>query len=269
MTAAAERSAILFAVPGTSYPEAAADYDPIDRAAERRFPKVERRWAYTSAPIRRKLAAQGSPAAGPAEALAALAQAGATRVAVVSLHMTDGKEYRELAAVVEDLRRAPQGAPRARLGPALMSCESDWERAVRALLAALPETPGQGDRVVLVAHGSLERHAVRTLRAAAEIGARIDRRLSLAMMLGTPGLEETIAACRAAAPPRVWLVPCLVAAGYSVREEIAGTGEKSWRTAFERAGIACAPVVKGLGEVAGVVDLWMNQAGRLLDELAG
>ena len=268
MTARVGRRAILFAVPGTTCPGAAGTFDLIDRAAGLRFPDVERHWAYTSAPIRRKLAAQGHPVPGPAEALAALARAGVTRLAVVSLHMTDGMEYGELAEVVADYRREQAGAVRVGLGPALMTDAAGWERAVRTMLAALPGTAGSRDRVVLVAHGSRELQAVNTLRTAAAIGARVDPRLTLAMMLGKPGLEETVAACREAAVPRVWLVPCLVAAGYSVRDEIAGAGATSWRAAFERAGIACTPVVKGLGEHADIVELWLEQAARLLDKLA-
>lgn len=258
-----QRRAILFAVPGTTCPEASTTFAEIDGAARQRFPDAERHWTYTSAPIRRKLAAQGCPVPAPADALAALAQDGMERVAVVSLHMTDGMEFGELAEVVEQFRHT--GAMRVSMGRALMSGERDWERAVRAVLGELPGSPDAGDRIVLVAHGSREPRAVRTLQAAAAVCARIDPRLMLGMMLGAPGLDDTVRTCQTAGARRVWLVPCLVAAGYSVRDEIAGTGERSWRSAFERVGIACTAVTRGLGEYPGIVEIWVEEAATLLN----
>jgi sirohydrochlorin cobaltochelatase len=56
----------------------------------------------------------------------------------------------------------------------------------------------------------------------------------------------------------------MVVAGFTAREDIAGEGEKSWATSLTRAGIEVIPVIRGLGELDGVVEIWLDQADELL-----
>ncbi len=255
---------ILFAVPGTTCPEARVAFAQIERAALSRFPGVAVRWAYTSGPVRRKLVAQGIEAKSPADALAGMRAEGLTQVAVVSLHLTDGMEFGELAETVLEFGHQAGPGPGIALGHALMASESDWRRALAAMMAALPETPQAQDRVLLVAHGSQDPRAEKTLVMAAQVGCKVDSRLTLGMILGRPGRDEVVRTFQAQGVKKVWLVPCMVVAGYSARDEIAGAGGQSWATALRQAGLEVVPVVRGLGEIAGVVDIWMDQAESLL-----
>jgi sirohydrochlorin cobaltochelatase len=84
------------------------------------------------------------------------------------------------------------------------------------------------------------------------------------MILGKPGREAVVQECREAGVKKVWLIPCMVAAGYSAQEEIAGPGEHSWATALRRSGIEVVPVTRGLGDILGIVELWLEQAGDML-----
>jgi sirohydrochlorin cobaltochelatase len=257
------RRGILFAAPGTTCREARGAYGHIERVAGSRFPDTDVRWTYTSSGIRRKLAAQGTPAKDPAEALAAMAAEGFTHVAVASLHLSVGMEFGELAHAVKAFRETAPNAMKAALGSPLLTSEDNWRRAVKALLATLPGEPAEQDRIVLIAHGSREPQAEQPFLAAGRVCRAVDSRVTLGMMLGSPGLAELLQECRSAGTKKAWLLPCMVAAGFSAREEIAGAGEHSWATAFEQAGILPIPVVKGLGEIPGVVDIWMDGIERL------
>lgn len=258
------RAGILFAVPGTTCPEARGAFECIGRTAATRFPGVIVRWTYTSPVIRRKLAAQGVEVKDPGQALLALQADGVTQAAVVSLHMTDGMEYGELADAVAVFGRQPGTRMSVALGAALMVSEPDWTRVLKAVWAELPGTPAKQDRVILVAHGSTDPQAGKTFKNAVSVCCRVDPRLTLGMILGSPDRDAVVRDCLAANVKKVWLVPCFVAAGYSARDEIAGPGEASWATALSQAGIEVVPVVKGLGEMPGVVDVWLDQAERLL-----
>jgi len=259
------RAAILFATPGTSSVSALGVYDRIGAAAARRFPGVETRWCFTSGPVRSRLAAQGVRAAAPEEALAGLAEGRFERAAVVPLHLTDGMEYRELAELAL-LASAARGAPRLALGRPLLVSEDGWRRTLEALLASLPEPLGPRDRAVVVVHGSKDPQGYRTLIRAAARCRRVDPRLMLGMLLGRPNLDDVTRALSASRTERVWLLPGFVAAGRSVTEDVAGTGEGSWASAFARAGLRVAPLVRALADIEGVVDVWLDAAAELLAE---
>lgn len=258
------RTGILFAVPGTSCPEAAVAYENIRRAAAARFPGMATRWAYTSSGIRRKVAAQGCHLEAPQEALAALRSEGVSRAVVLSLHLSDGMEYSELRDVVTEAQHGSTGWERIALGQPLLTSADDLRHAAEAILAETAAA-GRGEAaVILVAHGS--RQAQETFRSAATLFQQIDRRLFLGSILCPPLVNEVLNDCLQAGIRKAWLLPCMVAAGFSARDDIAGNGENTWATLLTRGGVECAPLIKGLGEFKGVVDVWMDQVARLLPD---
>lgn len=258
---------LLFAAAGTTCPEARSAFECIHRAAVARFPGVILKWAYTSSGVRRKLAAQGRAVQDPREALATLEAEGVKRVAVVSLHLSDGMEFGELAETVAAFEARKGALANLTLGRPILTSEQDAARVFAVLLASLPHTPTEDEAVVFIAHGSTEPAAVRTLHASVSLCRRIDRRLFLGMMLGSPSLGDVLQECKAASVKKAWLVPLMIAAGYSARDDIAGAGAGTWKSGFEAAGIPCSPILKGLGDNEGVVGVWMEQADELLKSL--
>ena len=258
---------LLFAAAGTTCPEAMGAFECINRAAATRFPGVVMKWAYTSSGVRRKLTAQGRAVQDPWEALATLEAEGVKRVVVLSLHLSDGMEFGELAETVATFSARKGSLARLTLSRPLLTSEQDTARVVSALLASLPHAPVEDEVVIFVAHGSTEPAAIRTLQASVSLCRRIDRRLFLGMMLGSPSLGEVLHECKAASVKKAWLVPLMIAAGYSARDDIAGAGAGTWKSRFEAAGILCSPVLKGMGDNEAVVDIWMGHADELLKSL--
>jgi sirohydrochlorin cobaltochelatase len=258
------RGAILFAAPGTTCPEARVSYDTIARDAARRFQGVEQRWTFTSAGVRRKLAEQGQPVRNPAEQLAAMRTEGFTHVAVLSLHLTDGMEFNELAEAVGAVNQLPGNQMHTTLGLPLLTDETDWKRALAAIKAGLPALYGQHERVILIAHGSREARAIKTLEAAGRLCRSFDSRFILRMMIGKPGLGEVVGECEQEGVKKVWLLPCMVTAGYSARDEMTGPGDESWAATLARSHIETIPIIQGLGENEGIVSIWMDRLGRLM-----
>lgn len=191
-------------------------------------------------------------------------EAGFTHVVVLSLHLSDGMEFGELEQTVSAFAARKGRLGHLAIGHPLLTSEGNAARAIKAVLSGLPAAPMPEEAIVLIAHGSKEPEAIRTIQSSVSLCRRIDRRLFMGMMLGSPSLGEVIQQCRDAGVKKVWLVPLMIAAGYSARDDIAGAGAASWKSQFEEAGIRCVPVVKGLGEYAGVVEVWMDQADELL-----
>jgi sirohydrochlorin cobaltochelatase len=258
--------AILLALPGTSSPDAMQTLRRIEARLARRFDGLRRLWAYTSSGVRRKLALRGTPAASPPEALASLRQEGVTHVAVKALHLAPGMEYTELRTAVEDAR---QDFERISLSKPLLDAEADFERTVRCLLDAMPpDPPVDGESLLLVAHGSRTSEAQGAYVSAAALCKAVDRRILLGVMLATPGLAEVVRTCKTAGIQAVRLMPLMIAAGVSARTELAGDGPDSWKSVLESHGIRCRPRLDTLGDSDRIVDIWCDDIGRMLAEMA-
>lgn len=267
MTVAALKVGILFATPGTTCRDAQNVFERIRKAAAIRFPGIPSRWALSSSGVRRKLAIQGVPCQSPHEALLAMQAEGFTHVAVVSLHFADGMEYGELEKTVAGFQAGTGALKHVVLSHPLLALPDEWREVLQSLLVSLQPRRDPADAVVLVAHGSLEPRAVSTFSAASAVCRQVDPRLFLGMILGTPSREDVVRHCSGAGIRKAWLLPCFVAAGFTAREEIAGDGTPSWKTAFQAAGIECESVLRGLGEYDEIVKVWLDQAGNLLKTL--
>lgn len=259
--------AVLFAVAGTSSEQAAAAFRNIDRLTQARFPALPRYWTYTSSGVRRRLAARGCPVDEPAEALARLRKEGVTRLAVQSLHMVDGMEYGELRETVEGSSVAG-GYEHCVLGKPILETPGLFTAIVHELLREIPLPPGDDAALLLVAHGSRQPSARQAYKAAAACCRGLDARVMLGTLMEPLEFPSVIGACRKACLKRIFLVPFTIAAGSSATGEIAGPDPASWQSMLEKEGFACVPVLRGLGDYDGIAQLWVEQAGKLLEQIS-
>ena len=56
----------------------------------------------------------------------------------------------------------------------------------------------------------------------------------------------------------------MIVAGDHANNDMAGDGEDSWKTAFERAGFEVEWVLRGLGQYEGIQDLFVEHVGALI-----
>lgn len=259
-------TAVMFALPGTSSDEAAATFRHIDELFGRRFGNMRRIWAYTSSGVRRKLERDNKPVPDPGAALSALLQDGITHVAVKSLHFADGMEYKELKELAQARRKEFREIV---VSSPLLDATADIERTIRCILAALPSgTADSRDALLLVAHGSLQPEAQAAYVATAELCRRLDQRVILGALMCDPGLNAVIRECKSGGIKKLVVAPMMMAAGFSARNEIAGSNTQSWVSALKREGIDCMPVFKGLGDYEEVVRMWFDDIERMLTRLA-
>lgn len=261
-------AAILFVASGTTDRTAAAVYDRISVAAAVRFPGVAIRWAFTSAMVVRRLEASGTVARAPEAALDALGYEGIRQVAVVPLHLTEGREFSALATTMAQWR-ATDAPPRAALGRPLLTDFVATRRLVAALPTVLPRPLAADEALILVAHGTPAVHGAAVYAAAAVQARTVDPRLLLSVQTGTPGLAEIVRICRDAGYARAWLLPFTVTAGTTARQAVIDDGPGSWRSELARQGILCTPLLRGLGDCDALRAYWLDQAAALLDGRGG
>ena len=237
----------------------------FDAQVRRTFPDVSVRWAFTSMLMRERLACARKKSDSVHKALKKMAFERFTHVAVQPVHVIPGLEYGDILADAEALRADGTFASLVVGEPLLTDAQDSVERAAEALLAELPSGRLPGEAVLFMGHGS--RHAAESRYEA--LAAAVRKRDPLVLMgtlNGVVRLEHLVAFLRAwgRPPDRVWLLPLLAVVGRHTLEDMAGDSASSWRSRLEAEGIACVPVLRGMMEYQGFMDIWVDNLAKAM-----
>jgi sirohydrochlorin cobaltochelatase len=250
-------------------PGAAAQKAPdfFEGLVRRTFPALPVYRAFTSESRRVRRDGDGKERDSVYKALCRMGSEGCTRVAVQSLHVVPGLEFRAMSAEIAEAREAG-GLRHISVGAPLLHADADAREAAAALTASLPEDRAPGEVAVCVGHGGSAADDAYA-RLASAVAAR-DGRVLIGTLAGTRGVEDVLEDLRAlcdGAAGRVLLVPLLAAIGKHAAEDIAGVGTHSWRGRIEAAGFDCRVTLKGLGEHEGFARIWLARLTAALNAL--
>ena len=253
---------------GTSVPEALTSFRAVDASFKAAFPDTPVVWSYTSQIIRKKLAKQGKPVGGISDGLAALAKAGVNVVRVQSLHVMPGEEFTELErAVLLDIQKHPGRFEAVYLGRPLLESHKDALSVAKAVLADMGDKRRKGEAVVLMGHGQAHGRADLVFEGTRATFKESDPLVFMATVEGARGIDDLLAELKAHKVRKVWLQPLMVVAGDHARNDLAGDEEDSWASKLKAAGFKVEANLKGLGEVPGVRDLFVDHAKQNVDDL--
>jgi len=188
-----------------------------------------------------------------------------THVAVQSLHIIPGAEYEDLLADGEQMRMQKR-LQNVVVGSPLLHTDEDVQRAAEAMLRHLPALRQAGDAVVFMGHGTWHSGDSRYEDLSRAVRSR-DEGVFIGTMDGSHTIEDILPALKAGAFRRVWLLPLLSVVGRHARKDMAGEGPDSWKSHIEAAGFECLPVLVGVAEYPGFVDIWIRHLGEALQML--
>jgi sirohydrochlorin cobaltochelatase len=267
---AKEDPAILLVVFGTSYPEAQAAYENIERVYREEFPQAEVRVAFTSDFIRRKLLDRDNVTIdNPLTALAHLNDEGYTDVVVQSLHVIPGEEFHDLANIVESVRgiEGKFGFRNLVLGEPLLMNFVDYRNVSRALASQFEQnttgterTPHSSPRdagqmaVIYMGHGT-EHSANSAYSQMANILAEDHENVFLGTVEGYPGYDEVLARLNESGVKKARLIPFMVVAGDHALNDLTGNESESWKSMLEKEGFEIDYNLLGMGENDGIVEI--------------
>lgn len=270
---AKEDPAILLVVFGTSYPEAQAAYENIERVYREEFPQAEVRIAFTSDYIRRKLLDRDNVTIdNPLTALAHLNDEGYTDVVVQSLHVIPGEEFHDLANIVESVRgiEGKFGFRNLVLGEPLLMNFVDYRNVSRALASQFEQnttgterTPHSSPRdagqmaVIFMGHGT-EHSANSAYSQMANILAEDHENVFLGTVEGYPGYDEVLASLNESGVKKARLIPFMVVAGDHALNDLTGNESESWKSMLEKEGFEIDYNLLGMGENDGIVEIFVG-----------
>jgi sirohydrochlorin cobaltochelatase len=251
--------AIVLVTFGTSVESAQAAFRNIEQRVKAAFPKAEVRWAYTSKIIRAKLAKQGTPIDSPEMALTRLMDEGYTKVAVQSLHMIPGAEFHEINVNARLFAQMVGGIDKVMVSLPLLVSDETMEQALNEVQAnVIPKERKADEAVVLMGHGT--HHPSDAIYSALMYKVqKRDPNIYVGTVEGAPSFDEIKEMLIKNRVKKAYLIPFMTVAGDHAMNDMAGDEPDSWKSQLAKVGIESVPVMKGLAEFDGIVDMWIAQ----------
>jgi len=228
---------------------------------EEKFKKIYKGYdfyrAFTSRIIVKKLKKQKNEEIHlPSEALERIKELGYEEVVIQSLHVINGTEY-ELTHN-EILEYA--GEMKIKLGKPLLTEEDDYRKVVSIISKSIPKLK-KDEIVILMGHGS--EHPSNSTYLALDYMFKImgHENIYISTVEGFPQIKEVIEYIEEKKEvKKIYLVPFMIVAGDHAKNDMAGEDEDSWKSILENRGYDVEVILKGLGEMDEIGDLFVEHS---------
>lgn len=252
---------------GTSYNDSRRlTIGAVEDAIEKAFPDYSVRRGFTSQIIIDHVKSRDQVSIDSvAEALDRAAENGVKNLVVQPTHLMNGLEYTDL---VNELAEYSDAFEKIAVGKPLLTSDEDFEAVIRTITEATAQYDDGETAVCFMGHG--------TEAESNQVYSRMQDMLTEAgyanYYIGTveaePSLEDVLAAVRQGNYKKVVLEPLMIVAGDHANNDMAGEEEDSWKTVFEKAGYEVTCLVRGLGEMEGIQQLFVEHAQAAADSLS-
>ncbi len=238
----------------------------IEDAIERAFPGYSVRRGFTSQIIIDHVKSRDKVVIdNVGEALDRAVDNGVKNLVIQPTHLMNGLEYMDL---VNEVAEYSDSFEQVVVGEPLLTSEEDFKAVIKAITEATAEYDDGETAICFMGHG--------TEAESNQVYSRMQDMLTEAgyenYYVGTveaaPALDDVLAAVRKGSYKKVVLEPLMIVAGDHANNDMAGDDEDSWKSAFEGAGYQVTCLVRGLGEMEGIQQLFVEHAQAAVDSLA-
>lgn len=190
---------------------------------------------------------------------------GVKNLVIQPTHLMNGLEYNDL---VEEVANYSDAFEKVAIGEPLLTSEEDFQAVMKAITEATKEYDDGETAICFMGHG--------TEADSNSVYAKMQDMLTEAgyknYYVGTveasPSLEDVLQKVQAGEYKKVVLQPLMIVAGDHANNDMAGEEEGSWKKTFEDAGYEVECIVRGLGELEAIQDVFAQHAQAAVDSLA-
>lgn len=267
----ANKKAILVVSFGTTYADTRkVTTEAVQNKIKAAFPDYEVRQAFTSRIIIKKLADRDNIKFDTEkQALDKLKADGYTEVIVQPLHVEAGDEYDKVNRVVEQYAKNKSFTKISMGRPILYFTgqedrPDDYMAAIKALESQMPKL-GKREAVAFMGHGGV--NPSNTAYAALQLKLK-DAGLNNVFVFtveGYPTIENVITELKANKVKKVTLMPLMLVAGDHANNDMAGDEKDSFKSQLIAAGFQVEAYIHGLGENAGIQDIYVQHVQDMID----
>ncbi len=251
---------------GTSYNESRiVTIGAIEKTIEERFSDYDVRRAFTSQIIIDKLKERDNiQIDNVTEALDRLVADGVKTLVVQPTHVMSGFEYDD---VVAEVKKYESKFDSVAIGQPLLTSDEDYTNVATALKDATAKYNKDGNAIVFMGHGTEhESNAAYTKfqNTLKDIGA--DNYI-VGTVESTPTLDDVVAELKAKEYKNVILEPLMVVAGDHANNDMAGDEDDSWKSVISKEGFKVTCLLRGMGEISAIRDIYVQHVQDAIDSL--
>ncbi len=244
---------------GTSYRDTRTrTIGAIERAMEQAMPEYVLHRAFTSQMIIDRVKRKENLVIdNMKEALDRAADQGIKTLIIQPTHLMKGFEYRDLAEEASGYRDLFEHMA---VGEPLLTSEEDFETVVRAITGDTKEYDDGETAICFMGHG--------TEAASNQVYERLQKLLHkrgfkhyyVGTVEASPSIKDVLRAVKKGSYRKAVLQPLMIVAGDHANNDMAGDEEGSWKHEFEKEGYEVKCVLKGLGEMELIRQLFVRHA---------
>lgn len=254
---AEEKTPVILAVSfGTSFDDnREVTIGAVENAIKAANPEYEVRRAFTSQIVIDVIKENGGAAIDNVEeAFDRLVEDGVKELVVQPTHVITGFEYDDLMEVVDEYK---DKFDKVSVGTPLLTSDADYTELAKNIVADTAAYNADGTAVVFMGHGTHHEANASYGKLQEVLTANGNANYFIGTVEGSPALEDVVAAVKEGGYTKVVLQPLMVVAGDHANNDMAGDEEGSWKLAFEAEGIEVECVLRGLGSIDTVQDMYV------------
>lgn len=261
---AGSENVILVTSFGTSYNDSRnVTIGAIEAAVAEAYPDYEIRRAFTAQTVIDIIKERdGITIDNMTEALDRAVADGVKNLVVQPTHLMNGIEYEDVKAELENYKDKFESL---KLAEPLLISDEDFNAVLDALVADTADYDDGKTAICYMGHGThADSNAVYAKLQDMFAEAGHDNYF-VGTVEAEPALEDVKALVEAGDYDRVVLLPLMVVAGDHASNDMAGDEEGTWKTEFEAAGYEVVPVLKGMGEIYAIQQIYVQHVQAAID----
>lgn len=262
--AAGNENAILVVSFGTSYNDSRnVTIGAIEAAVMEAYPGYDVRRAFTAQTVIDIIKERdGITIDNVTEALDRAAADGVKNLIVQPTHLMDGLEYADIKKELENYQDKFESLT---LANPLLTDDADFDAVVDALASDTASYDDGKTAICYMGHGThVDSNAVYAKMQGKFADAGY-KNYFVGTVEAEPALEDVMAEVKKGDYERVVLLPLMVVAGDHATNDMAGDEEDSWKTAFQKEGYEVVPMLKGLGQIYPVQQIYVQHIQNAID----
>ena len=252
---------------GTSFNDSRAqDIKGIEDKLQEAYPDWSVRRAFTAQIIINHVQARDDEVIdNMQQALDRAVANGVKNLVVQPTHLMNGLEYTDL---VNELAENSDAFESVAVGEPLLTSDDDFKTVISAITDATKEYDDGETAICFMGHGTeADSNAVYQKMQDMLKEEGFDN-YYVGTVEATPSCEDVIAQVKEGSYKKVVLEPLMIVAGDHANNDMAGDDEDSWKSQFKAAGYEVTCLVRGLGELEPIQQLFVQHAQAAIDSLA-